>query len=236
MPRGFGEAEFAANLPEWVVALAGLVTQLGDMWFVALGIVLLYVAARRTGRFTEDPERDALYLLALLMGSYALTYTLKYAFALPRPPGAATATLPAWLPSVLAGVYESMVTGDGFGFPSGHALKTTVVYGGAALTLTVRNRRDQLLAAGGIATLVAASRVFLGVHYVVDVVAGVAVGLTALTAMERYAGRKPRPALLAAVGMGGLATAVTGSSKAALATTVALAGLVLWEVRWRPSG
>lgn len=232
MPRGFGEAEFAQRLPEWVVAIAGLVTQLGDMWFVGLGIVVFYVAATRSGRYSRNPRRDALYLLALLMGSYALTYSLKYVFALPRPPGAGTATAPAWLPGLLGSLYEEMVTGDGFGFPSGHALKTTVVYGGAALTLTAWERRDQLYAAGAIAALVAASRVVLGVHYVVDVVVGVIVGIGFLVLVERATNRDPHSALLVAVAFGVLATVLTVSAKAALATAIATGGLVLWECQW----
>lgn len=232
MPRGFGEAEFARSLPEWVVAIAGLVTQLGDMWFVGLGIVVFYVAAIRTGRYSRNPRRDALYLLALLMGSYALTYSLKHVFALPRPPGAGTATAPAWLPGLLGALYEGMVTGDGFGFPSGHALKTTVVYGGAALTLSVWERRDQLYAAGAIVALVAVSRVVLGVHYVVDVVIGVLVGVGFLALVERATNRNPQSALLVAGGLGVLAAVLTGSTRAVLATAVAAGGLVLWEYQW----
>lgn len=232
MPRGFGEAATAAELPNWVVAIAGLVTQLGDMWFVMTGVVAVLVLGLRREGISENPRRDALYLLALVMGSYALTYALKDVFGLPRPPGAGTATIPMWLPAILGGVYESLVTGDGFGFPSGHALKTTVVYGGAALTLSVWDRRDRLLAAGAVTVLVAGSRVVLGVHYLVDVLVGVGLGVAFLVTVERATDGNPRSALLVAVGLGVVAVALTLSVKVVLATGVAGGGLVLWKYRW----
>lgn len=225
----------AAELPDWVVAIAGLVTQLGDMWFVVAGVIAVFVFGLRREGISEHPRRDALYLLALVMGSFAVTYALKDVFGLPRPPAAGTATIPVWLPVVLGGVYESLVTGDGFGFPSGHALKTTVVYGGAALTLTVWERRDRLLAAGAVTVLVAGSRVVLGVHYLVDVVAGIGIGVVFLVAVDRATDGNPRPALLVAIGVGFVAIVLTASVNAVLATAVAVGGLVLWETRWASS-
>jgi membrane-associated phospholipid phosphatase len=66
------------------------------------------------------------------------------------------------------------------GFPSGHAIAATTIYGGALLAFDrVRDPR----AVAGVAGLVAAislSRVVLGVHYLGDVVAGVGVGLVIL--------------------------------------------------------
>jgi len=47
MPRGVGELSVVTELPEWVVAVAGLVTQFGDMWFVLVGIAAFYWLGRR---------------------------------------------------------------------------------------------------------------------------------------------------------------------------------------------
>nr|WP_231736902.1 phosphatase PAP2 family protein [Halobacterium sp. CBA1126] len=161
------------------------------MWFVVVAIALLFVLGRKYQWLTDSPASDSVYLLALAVGAYSLTVALKHAFALPRPPGAATATAPSWIPALGRGAYESLVTGDGFGFPSGHALKTTVVYGGAAFALDVWNRRRRLAVAGLVTALVAASRVFLGVHYTVDVVAGCLVGVAFLAVAIRLTDQRP---------------------------------------------
>lgn len=230
MSRGVGEAELAAQLSETVVGVAGVVTQFGDMWFVLVAIVFLWGYSRWNASFTENPLRDCLYLLALAMGSYALTVVLKQAFALPRPPGAATATAPGYLPSVAHGVYESMVTGTGYGFPSGHALKTTAVYGGAALTLTAWNSSQRLMGSGIVVGLVAASRVVLGVHYLVDVVVGVLVGVVFLAAVDRLTHRRPGRALVVSLAVGLLALGTTVGYKAGLVVLVSLVTLLVW--RW----
>lgn len=228
MSRGFGEAAFASELPDIVVAVAGLVTQLGDMWFVMAGVTVLVVAHRFGLSVSDDPWRDCLFLLAIAVGSYSLTLVLKHTFLLPRPPGAATATAPVWLPELAGPAYESMVTGDGYGFPSGHALKTTVVYGGAAATLTLWNRKRRFAVAGVIIGAVALSRVLLGVHYVADVVTGVAVGTAFLVLVLRATDRQPAPAFGIATVLGVGAFGMSSSFKAALATGVAACGLVVW--------
>ncbi|NHN60738.1 MULTISPECIES: phosphatase PAP2 family protein [Halorussus] len=228
MTRGFGEAEFASRLPETVTAVAGLVTQLGDMWFVVVGICALFVLASRDRSLTDAPATDCVYLLALTVGAYSLTVALKHAFGLPRPPGAATATPPAWIPQFGHAAYESMVTGDSYGFPSGHALKTTAVYGAGALALDVWDRERRLALAAGIGVLVAASRVVLGVHYVVDVVAGAAVGALFLAVAVRSTDQRPARALALSTVLGALAVGVAGTSKSVLALSAAAGGLVVW--------
>jgi membrane-associated phospholipid phosphatase len=69
-----------------------------------------------------------------------------------------------------------------FSFPSGHAVAATVFYG-ALCSLALRRLRHPLARALALAAAVAMvllvcfSRVYLGAHYLSDVVAGVAVGL-----------------------------------------------------------
>ena len=228
MSRGLGEARFASELPDIVVVAAGLVTQVGDMWFVVAGVGLLAVGHRTGASLSDDPWRDCLFLLVIALGSYSLSVALKHAFLLPRPPGAATATPPAWLPGLAGPAYEAMVTGDGYGFPSGHALKTTAVYGGAAASLTVWSARRRFTVAGTALGAVALSRVLLGVHYLVDVVAGVAVGAAFLSLVVRTTDRHPGRAFGLATGLGLVAFGLSGSSRSALAAGVAVCGLVAW--------
>jgi undecaprenyl-diphosphatase len=69
---------------------------------------------------------------------------------------------------------------SGPSFPSGHAATSAAMFAGFALVLGVgRSPRARALLAGagaGIATAVASSRVLLGVHWLTDVLAGLAVG------------------------------------------------------------
>lgn len=89
----------------------------------------------------------------------------------------------------------------GYGFPSGHAQSGTVVWG----TMASRTRDRRLwLAAGGLIALIGFSRVYLGVHFPTDVLAGWAVGgvllalyLTFLPRVERWLAGLGRNAQLA---------------------------------------
>ena len=228
MTRGIGGFELASAIPEVGTAIAGVVTQLGDAWFLLVGIGAIFVFARRNRSVTAEPRRDVVFLLALVVSAYALTTVLKHAFGLPRPPGAETATPPSWVPALAHGVYESFVTGDGYGFPSGHAVTTTVVYGGAAVALDVWTRTRRLVVAGAVVALVAASRVVLGVHYVVDVVAGVGVGVVFLAATLWLTDREPTRALALAAGLAALSFAVSGTYEAGLGLAATVVGLVVW--------
>jgi len=73
-----------------------------------------------------------------------------------------------------------------FSFPSGHAAETTVFYGALALEATVQGMRRLriVLSLGAMAmvSLVASSRIFLGVHFLSDCIGGVVEGLLWLAA------------------------------------------------------
>jgi membrane-associated phospholipid phosphatase len=174
--RGVGETVLR-DLPDVVVFLFGLVTQLGDQWFFFVAFTSLYWLC--WPQISERPRRTAASFVGLALGSLALVTALKVGFALPRPPTAAMPSPPAW-PSPLADLFVSFTTDDGFGFPSGHAFGTTVVYGAAVVILDVWDRRRRLLAAAAIVGSVSLSRVVIGVHYGVDVVVGILLGLVFL--------------------------------------------------------
>lgn len=103
--------------------------------------------------------------LALLLGlSWIVNQSLKDWFAVPRPfhldPGAAPSGAEA--------------TAYGYAFPSGHAQGTTTFWFYLAF---VHRRRWLYGAACVMVLLVGGSRVFLGVHYLLDVVGGIGIGL-----------------------------------------------------------
>jgi membrane-associated phospholipid phosphatase len=229
MSRGIGLIEATESLPDVAIVIAGLVTQLGDMWFVLLGILAVYCVGIRNPSFTDTLWRDCLYLFALAISSYALIVVLKHVFMLPRPPGATTAVPPAWLPAISTSVYESIVTGNGFGFPSGHALKSTVVYGGAALLFSKWNPRRRYFLAAIIVVLVAISRVVIGVHYLADVVAGILIGLAFLAGMNRVTKIDPRRAFAITGVLTLFAFVMATGYKSGLTIVAAALGLGLWE-------
>lgn len=189
MPRGFGELETLQAFPDAVVALFALVTQLGDAWFVFGVLAVLYwFGGHLPGLEGAIDRRRGAFLVALVLGGLGLSTGLKFLFALPRPPGAGVARGADLFPAVVRPVYESFATADGHGFPSGHAVRATLAWGGLALTLDAGTRRQRYTAAGVVVALVALSRVVLGVHYAVDVVAGVAVAVAYLAVAWRLGG------------------------------------------------
>lgn len=232
--RGVGVSELVSAATEGVLFLFAVLTQLGDVWFLLVALALLYWLG--TDRLTDDPRRTGALLIALALGAFAVTLGLKSAFALARPPGAASATPPTWLPTSAVPVFQNIATGTGFGFPSGHALGTTVVYGGLAVLLDVWTRRRRWLAAGAVVALVSLSRLALGVHYLVDVAVGAIVGLLFLAGTLRLSRGRPERAFAVAVVVGILAVvaAAVGNHPVELADALSglsasVGGLVAWR-------
>ncbi|MFB6176050.1 MAG: hypothetical protein ABEI99_02695, partial [Halobaculum sp.] len=112
------------DAPELLVVVAAALTQLEDVWFVFLLLTTGYWLAPR---LAANPRSVGATLIAVAVGALAVSLGTKALFAFPRPPGAGTATAPAWLPAALEGTFRTAATGDGFAFPSGHALAATAV-------------------------------------------------------------------------------------------------------------
>ncbi|WP_318567996.1 phosphatase PAP2 family protein [Salinigranum marinum] len=211
--RGLGELAVVAEFPPVVVELFGLLTRLGDPWALLGGLALLYAVADRIGL----DRRRVGFVFATAFVALGVTLALKSTFALPRPPGALE---------------------DGYGFPSGHALGATVVWGTAAVALDVGRRRRRLALAASVVPVVAASRVVIGVHYLVDVVVGTAVGLAlvgvVLAATWRDRGQPPTHAAVDRVFAIAAAAALvalflSGSVNTLLTVGGALGGWVGWR-------
>lgn len=190
---------FRETAPEWAVVLLGLVTQLGDVWFLGLLVGALYWVE------TKARRNEAATIVALLLAGLSLITGLKDAFALSRPERVLVEM--RTLPDLVHPLYQATATATGYGFPSGHALMTTIVYLSLAEYLTVSTRRRRFLTAAGIIAAVCLSRVGLGVHYLVDVGAGVIAGLAFLSLASVILNRYP--AHRGTLGFG-LAVAVAG--------------------------
>jgi membrane-associated phospholipid phosphatase len=211
--RGTGLHGLLAGLPDVVVVCFTILTQLGDVWFLFAVLGTLYWSGGRfpgVGRVLS--RRRAAFLIALALGALALTTGLKALFGLPRPPGAGDPTGIALVPEVFRPLYADAATGEGFGFPSGHALGTTVAWGGTALLAEVGRRRDRVVIAAVVVTVVSVSRLVLGVHYLVDVVVGITVGLAYLAFVLRVGdeGELPGRAFSIALGVALLGLLVGG--------------------------
>ncbi|MFB6171139.1 MAG: phosphatase PAP2 family protein [Haloarculaceae archaeon] len=221
-----------AVLPEPVVAVFVLVTQLGDTWLLFVVLTALYLLGDRVpvvGRGVD--RRDAAFLIALGLAAAALTAILKGAFHHPRPAGYDVATAPALVPVALRPLYVSAATASGYSFPSGHAVGSTAVYG--ALALVGEERRRRLLGAAVVVALVALSRVVIGVHFPVDVVAGVAIGAGLLAVAWWLARDAPGRAFLLVAVLALIELAVRGFTFDAL---VVLGAAVGARVTWGSLG
>ena len=178
--RGVGEFAVVETLPAVVVVIFAAVTHLADPWLLFALLAGIYWFG--DDRLAPAPRRTGATAIALVAAGYAAVAVGKALVAVPRPPGATgTVTPPAWLPSVLDGWYQAQLVSTGFGFPSGHATGAAVAYGALAVLCTaVWTPRRRYAVAAIVAVAVAASRVVIEVHYLVDVVAGLLLGVLVL--------------------------------------------------------
>jgi undecaprenyl-diphosphatase len=150
----------AARAP-WLTSFMKAITHCGDRTFLAVVVLLA------TGLFVAlDRYRAAGLVLAAALLSIFVSDAVKAGVQRPRPDVRAPLIGPA----------------GGWSFPSGHAFSSAAVYGTLAFLamLHVPYRRLRFLAAATgllLVFLVGFSRVYLGVHYVTDVLAGWAGGL-----------------------------------------------------------
>ena len=145
--------------PRWLPEVARDVTALGSAVVLTLivGLVLAWLAFR--GRC-----RIAWFVLGATGGGWVLEVGLKSWIGRERP-------------TVVPALMREMSSS----FPSGHAMLSSVVYFtlAALLARTVDRRWEKIflvLVAAGLSFLVGVSRVYLGVHYPSDVLAGWAAG------------------------------------------------------------
>ncbi|MFB6233329.1 MAG: phosphatase PAP2 family protein [Haloarculaceae archaeon] len=167
---------------ELLVTLFAFVTLLGDAWVLFVGLAVLYWVGPR---IDETARPAAATIIALATLALAVVLAVKSYTAIPRP--AALPIDPTGLPDALAGFVVGELDSSGFTFPSGHATGATAVYGGLAALLRVGRRRLRYGAAVTVIVLVSVSRVILGVHYLRDILAGMALGVLLIAVGWRLA-------------------------------------------------
>jgi undecaprenyl-diphosphatase len=142
------------------VAVVKAITWLGSdgvLWAV-IGAAAVILAIRRRWRL-------AIYLLVTGAGALVLDPVLKDLVGRLRPV-----------------VAHPIAHGNGYSFPSGHSLGSTVCYGAILLVFLPvargRWRTAFISVITAIVVLIGISRILLGVHYLSDVIGGWAIGIT----------------------------------------------------------
>lgn len=148
----------------WLTSAAVDITDIGSPATVS---VVTVIAALAIWRFARS-LRTAATIVVAVASAFLLAVAAKWAVGERRPPGS-----------------TQLVAETGWSFPSGHVTGTTALAGMLAIVVAYRHsgwrRLAALVAAIVAVTLVAASRLYLGDHWVVDVVAAVVLSTLVVT-------------------------------------------------------
>ena len=144
--------------PAWMHEMVRDITALGS--FSLLGLIVLGVCAYL---YLARMRSAALFVLVSVLGGTLLSTVLKMGYNRPRPD--------------LTTMSEQFTAS----FPSGHAMLSAVTFLtlGALLARFAPTRRLQILSIGGallLTLLVGLSRLYMGVHYPSDILAGWCLG------------------------------------------------------------
>jgi undecaprenyl-diphosphatase len=133
---------------------------IGSSFFLTTATVTMFIWF-----LTHRWRREGWLLGITMLGASVLNTTLKLTFQRPRPEP-----------------FFDLLAPKSYSFPSGHSLASFCFFGALATVLTARveNRRINFftwLVAGLLVLLIGLSRIYLGVHYTTDVLAGYAAAL-----------------------------------------------------------
>ncbi|MCB2046647.1 MAG: phosphatase PAP2 family protein [Novosphingobium sp.] len=153
--RLWRDANLAPLGPIWLGAIVRAVTDIGD-WplrnvFAGAGVIALALLGRR---------HSAAVLFFTVVSGWIANSQLKLLFERERPT-----------------IVPHLVDASGLSFPSGHSFNAALVYLSLALAFAPFSSRQNVRVAifagsTGLSIAIAASRVWLGVHYPSDVIAG----------------------------------------------------------------
>lgn len=143
---------------DYLNSIFTFVTHLGDVWFItALCVILILIPPARSKGFTWP-------LVACALIPALLQRLLKYLVKRPRPD-----------------IDMFLIDQSGYSFPSGHSLTGLVFYGFAIFLINRKfpGRRTTKVCSILLVFLIfmlGVSRLYLGVHYFTDVLAGWTIG------------------------------------------------------------
>ncbi len=141
-----------------IIKIFGFITLFGESW-----VIILCVLATSVFLFLKNKKWQIMGLMLAVIGSIGFTYLLKLIFNRPRP--------------INAIFLETSAS-----FPSGHATIAVSFYGFIAYLIIKKVNEKKyrvpvILSGIIIALLIGFSRLYLGVHYLSDVLAGYLIGL-----------------------------------------------------------
>lgn len=153
---------------DWLTQILRILTNLGGGLELALIGVILVITT-----YVKGHSHEAIVLACMLIVGEAANELLKVGFARPRPVG-----------------YNLVALPDSYSFPSGHAMVSTAFYLMLAHFLRewLRDYRASSFikpAFNMLVLLIVASRVYLGVHYLSDVLTGYCLSMV-LYFLTRY--------------------------------------------------
>ncbi|NLV66366.1 MAG: phosphatase PAP2 family protein [Spirochaetes bacterium] len=151
----------AQGAGEWLLPLMQTASLLGTEGFYLVFLIIIY--------WCIDPRAGRLLGFMLLLSDSVNTF-LKLLFHHPRP---------YWYSSRVA----ALGIENSFGLPSGHAQHSVTMWGTLALLCSGRKLRAALII---IIILISFSRIYLGVHFVTDVLLGWITGTALLFAVNRF--------------------------------------------------
>lgn len=148
-----------AHAIPWLTQVFVVITTFGSGWVLVPAAALLAAALFRRRRWG-----DGLVLISATSGAAVLNAVLKLLIHRPRPE-----------------FLEPLVYAGGYSFPSGHSASAAAFYMTLGLLAAGWVRRWEtrvyvLLASVFVVVLIGFSRLYLGVHYLSDVLAGYALG------------------------------------------------------------
>lgn len=146
-----------SHQPDILTNVMYVITNFGSPYVLLLGSAILCVY------LYNKKKKDVLIFLTIFSTGVVINFLLKEFFQRPRPD------------------QFQLLTEYGFSFPSGHAMNSFVFYSAVAYFILRSSKNIKLsfiasLVCAAIITAIGASRVYLGVHYLSDVLAGYIAG------------------------------------------------------------
>lgn len=139
-------------------ALLSAITTFGSTW-----VIVPVVALAALWSWSRGSREMAAVVVAVGVSAGGLNWLLKWIFRRPRPT-----------------IFPDALTASGYSYPSGHTMASAAVYAVVALAvwrLAPRARWPAAIGAAALVFFIGLSRIYLGVHWATDVVAGFAAGL-----------------------------------------------------------